>query len=34
LLKGRMYKQELDRALAYFQAVDQAASPVSPSPNG
>jgi PleD family two-component response regulator len=23
LLKGRMYKRELDRALAYFQAVDQ-----------
>ncbi|MCS6975653.1 MAG: response regulator [Gemmatales bacterium] len=25
LLKGRMYKRELDRALAYFQAIEQSA---------
>lgn len=37
LLKGRMYKRQLDRALAYFQAVEQAegsaiGSPPMPSP--
>jgi PleD family two-component response regulator len=37
LLKGRMYKRQLDRALAYFQAVEQAegtalGSPQTPQP--